>query len=69
MVAAVPSLMLTYGSDITLFGFSSTSQQFFMLGSGANVKLEALGGSETVSPLLFTINNLLVTSNLINVSK
>jgi len=47
MVAAVPSLMLTYGSDTTLFGFSSTSQQFFMLGSGANANLEALGGSET----------------------
>jgi len=39
--------MLTYGSDTTLFGFSSRSQQFFMLGSGANLNLEALGGSET----------------------
>ena len=46
MVAAVPCLVLTYGSDTTLFGFTSTSQQFFMLGSGANANLEALGGSE-----------------------
>ena len=45
MVAAVPSLMLTYGSDTTLFGFSSTSQQ---LGSGANANL-TLDGSENVN--------------------
>ena len=33
VVAAVPSLMLTYGSDTTLFGFTSTSQQFSMFTS------------------------------------
>jgi len=43
--------MLTYGSDTTLFGFSSTSQQFFMLGSGANANLKALGGGETDAQL------------------
>jgi hypothetical protein len=36
MASAIPSLLVAYG-DTGLMGFTSTSQGFFMLGSGPNL--------------------------------
>jgi hypothetical protein len=53
---AIPSL-----GDTGLMGFASTSQEFFMLGSGPNLNNISAGGSETDSQTPFsagTISNL-----------
>jgi hypothetical protein len=47
MASAIPSLLVTYEGDTGLMGFTSTSQGFFMLGSGPNLNNVSAGGSET----------------------
>src|SRR5437660_12769345 len=37
MASAIPSLLVAYEGDTGLMGFTSTSQGFFMLGSGPNL--------------------------------
>ena len=37
MASATPSLLVAYEGDTGLMGFTSTSQGFFMLGSGPNL--------------------------------
>ena len=61
MASAIPSLLVTYEGDIGLMGFTSTSQGFFMLGSGPNLNNVSAGGSETDAQTIFpagTISNL-----------
>jgi len=41
MASAIPSLLVTYEGDTGLMGFTSTSQGFFMLGSGPNLNNDA----------------------------
>lgn len=60
MASAIPSLLVAYEGDTGLTGFTSTSQGFFMLGSGPNLNVSA-GGSETDAQTPFpagTISNL-----------
>ena len=46
-MTAIPSLLVAYEGDSTLMEFTSTSQGFFMLGSGPNLNNVSAGGSET----------------------
>ena len=50
MASAIPSLLVAYEGDTALMGFTSTSQGFFMLGSGPNLNNVSVGGSETDAP-------------------
>jgi hypothetical protein len=61
MASAIPSLLVAYEGDTGLMGFTSTSQGFFMLGSGPNLNNVSAGGSETDAQTPFpagTISNL-----------
>jgi hypothetical protein len=61
MASAIPSLLVAYEGDTNLMGFTSTSQGFFMLGSGPNLNNVSAGGSETDAQTPFpagTISNL-----------
>ena len=61
MTSAIPSLLVAYEGDAGLMGFTSTSQGFFMLGSGPNLNNVSAGGSETDAQTRFpagTISNL-----------
>jgi hypothetical protein len=61
MASAIPSLLVAYEGDTGLMGFTSTSQGFFMLGSGPNLNNLTAGGSETDAQTPFpagTISNL-----------
>jgi hypothetical protein len=58
---ASASLLVAYEGDSTLMGFTSTSQGFFMLGSGPNLNNVSAGGSETDAQTPFqagTLSNL-----------
>src|SRR5215469_4031750 len=60
-MTAIPSPLVTYEGDTGLMGFISTSQGFFMLGSGPNLNNITAGGSETDAQTPFpagTISNL-----------
>jgi hypothetical protein len=61
MASAIPSLLVAYEGDTGLMGFTSTSQGFFMLGSGPNLNNVSAGWSETDAQTPFpagTISNL-----------
>jgi hypothetical protein len=60
-MTTIPSLLVAYEGDTGLMGFTSTSQGFFMLGSGPNLNNVSAGGSETDAQTPFpagTISNL-----------
>ena len=61
MASAIPSLLVAYEGDTGLMGFTSTSQGFFLLGSGPNLNNVSAGGSERDAQTPFpagTISNL-----------
>jgi hypothetical protein len=61
MASAIPGLFVAYEGDTGLMGFTSTSQGFFMLGSGPNLNNVSAGGCETDAQTPFpadTISNL-----------